>query len=196
MNNLKSRFAVLVLVAAACFAFSARSSATLINITTNLTSTALVNDLSKIDVGGNNSPAANFSALVSDVGRYETFTSTSLPNAVYAGYGDFAPGTVSLTGFDYAVLHYGAGNDGNHHNGTPGGGFVFYYLNGMTGNYDVPCQRLWTKRFWWSFVHPSLCRFQHFRSRWRHVCDADGGCADRRRFAPALRFRLTIVSKV
>jgi hypothetical protein len=39
--------------------------------------------------------------------------------------------TVSLTGFAYAVLHYGKGPGG----AGEGGGIVFMSLNGMTGNY-------------------------------------------------------------
>ena len=137
MKNLKSRFGLLVLVAAACFVFPALSKATMINISTNFTSTALVGDLPFTAFGDNN-PSTNFNGLVSDIGRYETFTSTSLPSAVSAGYGDYAPGTVSLTGFDYAVLHYGRGQGG----ASPGGGIVFYYLNGMTGNYTFPANGL------------------------------------------------------
>ena len=135
MKNLKSRFGLLVLVAAACLMFPALSKATVINISTNLTDTSLVGDL---PFSGNNNPTTNFNALVSDIGRYDTFTSTSLPSAVFLGYGDYAPGTVSLTGFDYAVLHYGKGPGG----ASPGGGIVFYYLNGMTGNYDFPVNGL------------------------------------------------------
>ena len=111
MKNLKSYFGLLVLVAAACFVFPALSKATVINISTNFTSSALVGDL-PFTAFGNNNPTTNFNALVSDIGRYETFTSTSLPSAVfrYAGYGNLMrQATVSLTGFDYAVLHYGKG---------------------------------------------------------------------------------------
>lgn len=126
-------FRLLALLAVACFAFPALSSASIINISTNSTSTALVGDIPFKDLP-NNSPTSNFNALVSDVARYETFTSTNLPDPIFAGFGDFAPGTVSLTGFDYAVLHYGRGSGG----ATPGGGIVFYYLNGMTGNFIFP----------------------------------------------------------
>lgn len=137
MKILRLSSCLLVLVAAACFAFPALSSATIINISTNSTSTALVGDIPFTDLPNNN-PTSNFNALVSDVSRYETYSATNLPDPVYAGYGDYSPGTVSLTGFDYAVLHYGKGPNG----ATPGGGIVFYYLNGMTGNYAFPTNGL------------------------------------------------------
>jgi hypothetical protein len=127
-----SLLTVLAILIAACFAIPTISSASVINITTNSTSTALVGDIPFMDLPNNN-PDSNFDALVSDVARYETFSGSDLPDPVFAGFGDFAPGTVSLTGFDYAVLHYGAGRGG-----SPGGGIVFYYLNGMTGNFDFP----------------------------------------------------------
>ena len=117
--------------------FPVLSKATVINISTNFTSSALVGDL-PFTAFGNNNPTTNFNGLVSDIGRYATFTSTSHPSAVSAGDGDYAPGTVSLTGFDYAVLHYGKGNGG----ADNGGGIVFYYLNGMTGNYTFPANGL------------------------------------------------------
>ena len=91
----------------------------------------------------NNNPDSNFNALVSDVGRYETYSMTDLPDPVFSGYANYKDldkngnQAVSLTGFDYAVLHYGSGKDG-----SPGGGIVFYYLNGMTGNYTFPANGL------------------------------------------------------
>ena len=45
---------------------------------------------------------------------------------------------IDVTGFDYAVIHYGKGTNG----ASSGGGIVFYYLNGMTGNFLFPANGL------------------------------------------------------
>ena len=128
------RLSLLCVAAASfCFALSTPAQASLINITINPSTGLPAND---IDFGvlPNNNPTSNFNALVTDVSLYNTFAGSNLLTPVLTGYEDDAPGTVDLTGFDYAVLHYGKGPGGAGH----GGGIVFYYLNGMTGNFDFP----------------------------------------------------------
>ena len=82
--------------------------------------------------GGNgNSPDDDFFRLQNVISSYNTaHPGSPLPTPVdtgnFPGNGNndqFASG--GLSGFDYAVLHYGAGPGG-----TPGGGVAVYFLNG------------------------------------------------------------------
>ena len=132
-NTTPRRSSLLALVAAVFIGFAAQSQATIINITIDPITGLPAND---IDFGilGNNNPTSNFNALVTDIGLYNSFFGTNLPAPVFAGFGDFNPGPVDLTGFAYAVLHYGKGRGG----AGQGGGIVFIDLSGMTGNFTFP----------------------------------------------------------
>ena len=129
-----SRFGLVALVAAAYFALPSPSSASLINITINPTTGLPSNDLN-FGLLGNNSPTTNFNFLSSDVDLYNSSAGTTLSAPVFAGYGNYEDlsgnEAISLTGFDYAVVHYGKGPGG----AGKGGGIVFYFLNGMTGDF-------------------------------------------------------------
>lgn len=135
MSNSKSpQLTFFSLVAAACFALPTLASADLINITINPATGLPSND---IDFGllGNNSPTTNFSFLGSEISLYNSYAGTSLSAPVFDGFANYenlsGSQAVSLTGFDYAVVHYGKGPGG----AGKGGGVVFYYLNGMTGDF-------------------------------------------------------------
>jgi hypothetical protein len=135
MKTIKHFLAIAAVLA--CVGF-ASANANIINISMNPNTGLPAGD---IDFGllGNNNPTTNFNALVTDVGLYETFFSTDLPDPVFAGFANYEningnPSPVDITGFDYAVLHYGKGRGG----AGQGGGIVFYYLNGMTGNFLFP----------------------------------------------------------
>jgi hypothetical protein len=128
------RFVLTTLAAVAYFALPALSSATPINITINPTTGQPASDIN-FGLLGNNSPTTNFNFLSSDVSLYNSFYGTILPAPTFDGYANFenlsGATTVSVTGFAYAVLHYGKGPGG----AGQGGGIVFLSLNGMTGNY-------------------------------------------------------------
>src|SRR3954468_8223101 len=84
--------------------------------------------------GGNgNDDASNFFRLSNIVTAYNLANPlTPLPTPINMALdltsADQSVGT-PLAGFDYAVLHYGVGANGNQ---ATGGGVAFYYLNGMT----------------------------------------------------------------
>ena len=122
------------LVAAAGFALPTLSIANVINITINPATGLPSNDIN-FGLLGNNSPTTNFNFLGSDISLYNTYAGTSLSAPVFNGFGNYenlsGNQAVSLTGFDYAVVHYGKGPGG----AGQGGGIVFYYLNGMTGDF-------------------------------------------------------------
>lgn len=123
--NIKRLVRNLVAVTAIAFA-AATGQAAIINITNH--GGSLVGDVNMNAVLGNNNPTTNFNWLVGVVDGYNTITSSSLAAPVYAGFLD--AGTTNpfdLTGYAYAVLHYGAGQGG-----SPSGGIVAYYLNGET----------------------------------------------------------------
>ena len=128
------RLGLIALVSVAYFALAGLSSATLINITINPANGLLSNDIN-FGLLGNNSPTTNFNFLTSDIELYNSYAGTNLSAPGFAGYGNYEDlsgnEAVSLTGFDYAVVHYGKGPGGI----GKGGGIVFYYLNGMTGDY-------------------------------------------------------------
>jgi hypothetical protein len=82
------------------------------------------------NIGNANSPAADFNRLLNLLSLYP-----SLPTPILNG--DRILGTENVTangllGFDYAVLHYGAG-----HGGSPGGGIEIWYLDGAA-NFNFP----------------------------------------------------------
>ena len=135
MELLRSpRLLFIGLVALTLLALPALSNGALINITINPNTNQPANDIDK-GILGNNSPTTNFNFLVSDIGLYNNYYGASLGTPTFDGYGNYdslsGATTVSLTGFDYAVLHYGKGSGGV----GKGGGIVFMNLNGMTGNY-------------------------------------------------------------
>jgi hypothetical protein len=66
---------------------------------------------------GNNSPTTNFNFVSTDVNLYNSFAGTSLTTPVFDGFANYENlgennQAVSLTGFDYAVVHYGKGPGG------------------------------------------------------------------------------------
>ena len=130
-----SHLGLIALVAAAYFALSGLSSATLINITINPATGLPSNDINA-GLLGNNSPTTNFNFLSSDINLYNSYAGTSLTAPVFSGFANYeslnGSNQVSLTGFDYAVVHYGKGPGG----AGQGGGIVFYFLNGMTGDFS------------------------------------------------------------
>ena len=134
MKQKLSHFGLIAFVAAAYFALSDLSSATLINITINPATGLPSNDINS-GLMGNNSLTANFNFLSSDVDLYNSYAGTNLTAPVsseFANYNNLnGSNQVSLTGFDYAVVHYDKGSGG-----TQGGGTVFYFLNGMTGDFS------------------------------------------------------------
>ena len=84
--------------------------------------------------GGNgDSPDDDFFRLQNVISSYNTaHPGSPLPTPVNTGHfvgngnnDQFASG--GLSGFDYAVLHYGAGQGG-----TPGGGIAVYFLDGAS----------------------------------------------------------------
>jgi VPDSG-CTERM motif len=130
------RLPLIMLAVAICLALPTPSNATLINITINSTTGMPANDIN-FGLLGNNNPTTNFNFLTSDISLYNSYAGASLSAPVFSGYGNYEDLStngnhpVSLTGFDYAVIHYGKGPGGT----GKGGGIVFYYLNGMTGDF-------------------------------------------------------------
>jgi hypothetical protein len=136
MKQKLSHLSLIALVAAAYFVLSGLSSATLINITINPTTGLPSNDIN-FGLLGNNNPTTNFNFLSSDVDLYNSYAGTSLAAPVIGGFANYenlngSNQAVSLAGFDYAVVHYGKGPGG----AGQGGGIVFYFLDGMTGNFS------------------------------------------------------------
>ena len=121
--------------------FLSTARATPINITLDPSTLRPVTDLSK-GLLGNNSPQANFSFLLTEVDLFNKFSPSEidLPTPTFAGFGDFSSSTMSVTGFDYAVLHYGTGEGGM----GSGGGIAFYYLAGAEGIFSFPTTGLGT----------------------------------------------------
>ncbi len=117
------------------------SNATPINISVD-SSGNLVGDIAFKDLPNNN-PTSNFNALVTDVSVYNSVFGNTLPDPSFNGFANYENlnGTlaVDITGFSYAVIHYGRGSGPG---STPGGGIVFYYLNGMTGDFLFPANGL------------------------------------------------------
>jgi hypothetical protein len=129
LGNITRRFAALAAVALLC----GSAYAVPINITND--GTSLVGDVGKNATLGDNSPEKSFEWLRdSQVPGYNSITSSSLPAPVFTGYLDAGTGAVDVTGFLYAVLHYGKGSGGT----GQGGGIVALYLNGQTGSFSFP----------------------------------------------------------
>jgi hypothetical protein len=123
-------------------ALTAIARANLINISMNPITGQPAADVDK-GYFGNNSPTTNFNGLLQEISLYNTFNGTNLLAPTMAGFFDSSSNTVNLTGFDYAVVHYGRGPAGQ----GQGGGIEFFYLNGMTGNYTFSTSGLGTNGF-------------------------------------------------
>ena len=128
MGGLKF-FAVIALAVAIVSA----AQANVINISMNPLTGLPSTDVDKGYFGDNN-PMTNFNGLLQEISLYNANYGASLQNPTFTGYFDGSSNTVSLTGFDYAVIHYGKGPGGT----GQGGGIEFFYLNGMTGNFSFP----------------------------------------------------------
>lgn len=97
---------------------------------------ALTNGVAFGEITGGGDPTTIHSYLTSSIiPGYNSIVSPATPLASpdagslvdYGSVAQGAAGPISLTGFDFASVHYGGG---------PGGGMhVFYYLNGMTGDH-------------------------------------------------------------
>jgi hypothetical protein len=132
------RLGSLILAAVTFFALPKISQATVINITIDPATGLPASD---IDFGllPNNNPTSNFNALATNVGLYEAYSGTSLPDPIFSGFANFEningnSIAIDITGYDYAVLHYGKGPGGL----GKGGSIVFDYLGDMTGTYLFP----------------------------------------------------------
>ncbi|HWF18789.1 MAG TPA: hypothetical protein VG754_05950 [Verrucomicrobiae bacterium] len=89
--------------------------------------------------GGNGvSPSDDFFRLQNIVLAYDlAHPLTPLPTPIFTGNESLSSpdvGSGGLTGFDYAVLHYGVGNGGVP---ASGGGIEIFYLNGAS-SFDFP----------------------------------------------------------
>ncbi len=97
------------------------------------------NDISKNGTGiggsnGNNEPN-NFFRLQTVVSDYNTNTvNPHLPTPIEAGFQNTGTGTISVTGFDYLVLHYGVGNGGVK---GSGGGVECWFVEGLS-SFNIP----------------------------------------------------------
>ncbi len=120
----------LFLVISMCAALMPAARANLINITNDLGSPAsLVGDFDKGLIGSmGDQNVANW--LSSEVNSYNTFLNpgAALPAPLGLGVSFSGTSAINLTGYSYAVLHYGSGPGG-----SSGGGVVAFFLNGMTG---------------------------------------------------------------
>ena len=132
MKTLRYLAAVIIAIALA-----GAANANVINISMNPSNGQPATDVDK-GLLGNNSPQTNFDFLLSQISLYNSFNGASLQNPTFTGYFDGSSNTVSLTGFDYAVIHYGTGPGGQ----GQGGGIEFFYLNGMTGNFTFAANGL------------------------------------------------------
>jgi hypothetical protein len=121
------KFFAVVLLA---LALAVSAQANIINISMNPITGLPSGDVDK-GYFGNNNPSTNFNGLLGQISLYNSFFGTSLQTPTFANYFDGSNNTVNLTGFDYAVIHYGKGPGGI----GQGGGIAFFYLNGMTGNF-------------------------------------------------------------
>jgi hypothetical protein len=85
--------------------------------------------------GGNgNSPGDDFTRLDTVITLWNSHNPTDmLPTPIITGDTTVGTGSDALAGYDYAVVHYGAGPGG-----TASGGVEIFYLNGDTGSYTFP----------------------------------------------------------
>jgi len=122
-----AKFFAVVLVA---LTLAGAAQATVTNISMNPLTGLPASDVDK-GFFGDNSPSTNFNGLLGQISLYNAFFGANLQAPLFANYFDGSNNTVNLTGFDYAVIHYGKGPGGI----GQGGGIEFFYLNGMTGNF-------------------------------------------------------------
>jgi hypothetical protein len=143
MNSRSVAFLLTALASLILAAAPAR--AALINITNK--DGALVGDVAMKDLGNNN-PSTSFDWLAGQgafagqgvVAGYNAIAGTSLPVPIFTDYLDAGDsGKVDVTGYSYAVLHYGVGKDGTK---GSGGGIVAYYLNDAIGLLTLPTKGL------------------------------------------------------
>ena len=135
------RFAHTLIIAAVLALGAAPAQAALINITHN--GTSLVGDVSKKTLG-DNSPGTSFDWLAGEgdfdghgiVEGYKALTGAYLPVPLFENFFDAGDSQqVDITGFSYAVLHYGVGKGGKK---GSGGGIVAYFLENLTGEITLP----------------------------------------------------------
>jgi hypothetical protein len=110
---------------------AAPARATLINITNDLGSPAsLLADFNKGSIGGlGNQQLATW--LSNEVSSYNTYLNPGAPLAAPTGLGLSFSGLnpIDITGYSYAVIHYGTGPGGI----GQGGGVVAWFLGDMSG---------------------------------------------------------------
>lgn len=97
------------------------------------------NDIAKngTGIGGGNGDDEpdNFFRLQTVVSDYNAVTQNSLlPTPIEAGFENTGTGTISVTGFDYLVLHYGVGNGGVQ---GSGGGVECWFVEGLS-SFNIP----------------------------------------------------------
>ncbi len=90
--------------------------------------------------GGDNGMSAgdDFTRLDTVITLWNSLNPTDklpTPDSNPATFDTVGTGSDALAGYDYAVVHYGAGSGGTQ--GT-GGGVEIFYLNGDTGSYTFP----------------------------------------------------------
>ncbi len=143
------------LLIVATLALGTTTRAALVNITNN--GTSLVGDVSKGTLGNNN-PSTSFDWLAGQgdfagkgiIAGYEAITGKDLPVPIFAQYLDAGDSVqVDITGYAYAVLHYGQGSGGQKSKSkdkgakdqgeqTQGGGIVAYFLESVSGKITFP----------------------------------------------------------
>ena len=89
-------------------------------------------DIPKI---GSNSPGNDFNFLTAVISAWDTANPLNLlPVPTLTGDKETTgPDATGLSGYDYAVLHYGKGSGGS----NPGGGIEVWFLNGAS-SFDFP----------------------------------------------------------
>ncbi len=132
------------LLIVATLALGTTTRAALVNITNN--GTSLVGDVSKGTLGNNN-PSTSFDWLAGQgdfagegqVSGYNTIKGVTLPVPIFNDYRDAGNDSeVDITGYAYAVLHYGKGRNGI----GDGGGIVAYFLDQLIGKITFPSKGL------------------------------------------------------
>lgn len=107
-------------------------------LTPNAGFSTLETDVSKKGVGDlfGNGDSNWFDFLVSNVDTYNNNIPGTLPAPVGPNPGAThtdPPGAVDITGYSYALLHFGVGDGGVQ---GSGGGLQVWYLDGMSGLFD------------------------------------------------------------